>query len=68
MADLLSDVAHKLTGLCGGTCCHITGGRQPIEVRSSSGQLVGGDNGKCECRDTAKEIIAMIESKEAGDG
>ena len=61
MDDLLiSDVAHMLTGLCGGTCCHVTGGRASSERTTSTGRVVGGDNGRCDCRDTAREVIARI--------
>lgn len=61
MADLVSDIAHIITGVCGGTCCHVTGGRA-TEERLHYGQRVGGDEGRCECRDTAREIIKLMEA------
>lgn len=42
---LVQDVAHKLTGLYGSTCCHRTGGKS--------------DDPDCECRKVATEIVAL---------
>jgi hypothetical protein len=64
MSDDVSDVAHILSGLCGGVCCHMTGGRGASKIMIASGICVGGDEGHCECRDAAREIIARLRRQE----
>jgi len=51
---LLGDIAHRITQVCVGTCCHRTGGR-------------GGPNAhpNCECREVAVEIMKIYEARAA---
>lgn len=48
--DLISLIAHQITGCNGSVCCHKTGGRGGEHMRPG-----------CECRETATAIIAAIE-------
>jgi hypothetical protein len=42
--EVVSFIAHQITGAIGGTCCHRTGGRDPKAAH-------------CECRDAAERIL-----------
>lgn len=50
MTDLLSAIAHQITGCNGSTCCHKTGGRGGPDMRPG-----------CECRETADTILALVQ-------
>lgn len=50
--DMLSEIAHLITGVYVSTCCARTGGRGGASAHPH-----------CDCRSTAEEILALIRTK-----